>query len=590
MLKILVVNRSERVEFEHESGPLELGRNDKVSPFYHKIKDLTVSGEQLRAEEVDGRIQFENLSKRVPVRFADGSKLLPGETCEKALPCRLTIGESLVDFEIAFGGTEQFILKTVTPPIRTLVGPQSQDLSLSRLGDTPSAEDIARWLERLVSVQLAAAGASDFYQVTARAVVELIGLDYGTVLLREPDNNWRIVAKHGNKPAGAANVSRTILKQVVAEKCTYYQVLPENTVIRSLIGGSAVVAAPVMAPDGQSVLGAVYGVRVPSLEIARSAIRPLDAQLVQVLACAVGAGLARIKREEEAAHHRKVFGEFVSEEVANALERDPRLLEGKRREITILFCDIRNFSRISENLDPEDTCALIRDVMERLTERIREHQGVVVDYIGDALLALWNAPSDQPNHAVQACEAALAMLEELPAINRTWSGRINGNLGLGIGINTGQALVGNTGSHTRSKYGPLGHAVNLASRIEGATKQFGLPILLTEFTREKIRSAGFSTRRLCQLQVLGIEAPVRVYELHGNSVDPAWNEWRNTYESGLDKFEHGDLAQACKILHSLMEDRNGEYDKASLYIVSRALDFLKEPEKVFDPVLKLQTK
>ena len=586
IMNIFISNHRQKVDFEHQDGPVEFGRNERKASNYYRIDDQSVSGEQFRAEMLpEGQLHVENLSRKVDIRFADGTRLLAGSSCDKGLPCRLLVGESLVHFELGM----EHLLRSVDRPIQTIVSSKRQDLSIAGLGEAPTAESVAHWLERLVIVQMAAAGAANFYQATARAVVELIGLDYGVVLLLEPDNNWRTVAEHGNTSEGASHFSRTILDKVVSQKRTYYQDLPETTV-RSLAGVSAVVAAPVLGSDGQTVLGAVYGVRAPSNDVRRSVIRPLDAQLVQVLACAVGAGLARIRGEEKAALHRQQFEDFFSTELAAALESNPRLLEGERREITILFCDIRNFSRISESISPEQTCSLIRDVMERLTQRIRQHQGVVIDYIGDALLALWNAPTDQLDHATLACNAALSMLEELPALNATWSECIHEKLDIGIGLNTGLALIGNTGSHSRLKYGPLGHAVNLASRVEGATKQFGVQILLTQSTFDSIQDAGFATRRLCQLQMVGIEGSVYVYELHSQAVDPQWYTWRDKYESGLDQFEHGELSHACRILHSLMEGRRGDYDLATLHLVSRALDFLKDPKKQFNPVLKLESK
>lgn len=590
MIKVLVVNRKQRLEIEHPNGPLEFGRIPKEGGRQIVVDDIAVSRDQLLVEELpSGRLSLQNLSGRVTIRFADGMMFPPGGSSERSLPVRLTVGDTLIEMDNVTA-PEPIVLRLGVRPLQTMFGPAYREQSLVSLGDEPTVEGMAQWLERLVSVQLAAAGASDFYEATARAVVEQIGLDYGTVLLRDSDGTWRMVAKHGQKPVGAAEVSRTILERVASEKCTFYQVLPETTVIRSQIAGSAVVAAPVMTPDGQTVLGVVYGVRIPSLELKRSAIRPLEAQFVQVLASAVCSGLARIRREEEAAHHRQQFQHFFSPELAAALERNPRLLEGERRIVTILFCDIRNFSRISEQLTPEDTCELIRDVMERLTERIRLYQGVVVDYIGDAILAIWNAPADQPDHANLACEAALAMIEELPGLNASWSARIGQRIDFGIGLNTGPALVGNTGSHSRSKYGPLGHEVNLASRLEGATKQFGVPIMLSKATLDAIRDATFATRRLCQLQVAGMREAVEVYELHSKSFDPVWVERRDTYERGLSQFEDGDLAHACQTLHSLMEGRRGEYDRATLHLVSRAVDFLKDPDKPFDPILKLDTK
>ena len=271
------------------------------------------------------------------------------------------------------------------------------------------------------------------------------------------------------------------------------------------------------------------------------------------------------------------FTDFFSPELAAELDRNPALLDGERRDLTILFSDIRGFSRIAERLSPEDTCALVLDVMERLTCRIRAHRGVVVDYIGDAVLAIWNAPADQPDHALLACRAALAMLEELPGLNERWAERIGGPFGLGIGLNTGNALVGNTGSHSRFKYGPLGHAVNLASRVEGATKQLGVPVLITGSTHAALGEHDLATRRLGRVAFVGLDHPVDLYELHPGPLDPTWRTRRDTYEEGLSQFEACEMPRACRAFHRLLEGQEGRYDLPTLGLLGRAIEHMKNP-------------
>ena len=167
--------------------------------------------------------------------------------------------------------------------------------------------------------------------------------------------------------------------------------------------------------------------------------------------------------------------------------------------------------------------------MEHLTARVMESAGVVVDYVGDGLLAMWNAPMDQPDHAMRACRAALAMRGGLPELNRRWEGRLGKAIGLGIGINSGSALVGNTGSRQKFKYGPLGHTVNLASRVEGATKHLGVSSLITGTTHALVANS-FATRRLCRARVVGIGCDVELHELHAETASADWQERRESYE------------------------------------------------------------
>ena len=168
------------------------------------------------------------------------------------------------------------------------------------------------------------------------------------------------------------------------------------------------------------VVGAVYGVRSQGLKNQRIGVRHLEAQLVQLLAETMTVGLERQRREAEAARTRILLEQAFSPELASQLQRNPELLEGHEREITVLFSDLRGFFEISERLGPHETYRFLGDVMNRLTEAIMSASGVIIDYYGDGLAAMWNAPTDQYNHAELACRAAHAMLAELPAINAAW--------------------------------------------------------------------------------------------------------------------------------------------------------------------------
>jgi adenylate cyclase len=258
------------------------------------------------------------------------------------------------------------------------------------------------------------------------------------------------------------------------------------------------------------------------------------------------------------------------------------------REVTILCSDIRGFSGLSQKLGPADTCRLVRDVMDLLTKHVRAFHGVVVDYAGDGLLAMWNAPADQEQHAVLACRAAMAALKELPQIAEQWHARLGTPLAIGVGLNTGMALVGNQGSRFKFKYGPLGHAVNLASRVEGATKHFGLRALLTGSTHAMLAGA-FATRRLCQVRVVGISEPVDLYELAGEEAASEWQVRRDAYEKALALFESREWTDCCRALAWLISDPEG-FDIPSVTLMGRALECLRSPGKAFDPVMDLTSK
>jgi adenylate cyclase len=349
------------------------------------------------------------------------------------------------------------------------------------------------------------------------------------------------------------------------------------------------VASPIFSQD-ESIVGALYGSRSRYDRVSRTiGIGPLEAQVVQLLASTAGAGLARVEREAESLRQRVQFEQFFTADLARELHRNPRLLEGQEREVTIMFSDIRNFSRLSEKLGPRDTCKLVATVMDMLTARIRDYGGVLVDYMGDGLIAMWNAPTDHPCHAASACRAALAMLAEMPGLSAQWQDVIAGNLTIGIGLNTGPAMVGNTGSTLKFKYGPLGHTVNLASRVEGATKHFGVPALISGSTRAHLGD-GFATRRLCRVRVLGIAHPVDLYELHAERPAPEWSAKRDRYEAALALYESGQWHEVYCTLAPLLADTTNRYDVPCLDLLQRTVECIRTPPREFDPVLDLLSK
>jgi adenylate cyclase len=451
------------------------------------------------------------------------------------------------------------------------------------MGTDPAAEEMARWFESLIGVQRAAASSPDFFAQTARAMVELIGLDSGLVLLPK-DGEWAHVACYPPHGDPASLYSRSILDTVRRERRTFYQEL--QPIAASLVGVVAVVASPILN-ESQQVIGAIYGARRGDGR--SSEIRPIEAQLTQVLAAAVAAGLARQESEAQAARRLVQFEQFFTPGLAAALDRDRDMLEGKEREVTVLFADIRGFSGVSERLSARLTCELIREIMEHLTAEIMESAGVVVDYIGDGLMAMWNAPIEQPDHAVRACRAALAMRDGLPELIRRWEGRLGRPFGLGIGLNSGLALVGNTGSHKKFKYGPLGHSVNLASRIEGATKHLGVGLLISGSTHDHLGRT-FATRRLCRARVVGIDHEVNLFELHAESASAEWHARRDSYEKALSLYESANWSEACRTLFPLLATGQESYDLPTLSLLGRAVECLKAPPQQFDPVLELKSK
>ncbi|MBP6602654.1 MAG: response regulator [Verrucomicrobiales bacterium] len=245
----------------------------------------------------------------------------------------------------------------------------------------------------------------------------------------------------------------------------------------------------------------------------------------------------------------KVFEQHFTPELARELARnpDPMKMQARHADVTVLFCDIRGFSSVSERLGPSQTIAWLSGVMGEFSSVVIDHGGVLVDYTGDELLAMWGAPNEQPNHAELACQAALGILDSLPALNAIWHPIVDAETAVGIGINSGDALVGNVGTHRKFKYGPLGTTVNLASRVQGATKFLKTSLLITGDTADRVKDT-FPSRRLCQVRVQNIKTPVHLHELHRPELHSDWYHLATQYESALDAFERGDLKNADLLL------------------------------------------
>ena len=398
------------------------------------------------------------------------------------------------------------------PSSPTLASPSVERRTLKSLGESPSPEEIARWLASVIGLQRAPAGSKEFYQQTAQALVELVDLELGMVLLRR-QFKWEIVGHHVLNDQVSSPYSRTLLNHVIKERRTFYQDGEVRQLeSESLTDVSAVVVSPIFGLENE-VAGVLYGSRSWGGS-ARGKIHELEAQVVELLAAAVSENLTRTT----ATKTRTQFEQFFSPELVRELECNPKLLDGQSQEVTILVSDLRGFTALSERLEAETTCQVLRDLMESLTDRIIAEGGVIVDYAGDGILAMWNAPAPQNDHAQRACRAALAMLKELPRFNERWQATIGGPLVLGVGINTGIARVGNTGSSRKLKYGPHGLTVNLASRVQDATKNVRVPLLVSPSVRERVADL-YDTRSVGRLELKGIAGPVELFELSERSAD-----------------------------------------------------------------------
>jgi adenylate cyclase len=549
MLFFLIANEQQRQQIQHARGPIEFGRRPVEGPSRVVIKDPFTSRDQLRVEELPGGVvRLENLGS-TPVMLADGTRLASGQQHQATPPLRIVFGRTTLDVSLIPND------EAASSPLQTIAAPVAGSHRTTPppklAGDVPSAETLHRWFETLLAVQRSAAGSTAFYAETAQAVVQLVGLDRGVVVLRR-GTQWEVVASYPAGDPAAQRYSQRIVRQVEAERRTLFERFDDADLRQSLVGVEAVVASPIFDEAG-AVVGVVYGSRDRSSAQGLLGITPLEAQFVQVLAGAVSAGLARLASEAEAARARVQLEQFFSPELARALERDEGILAARQRTLTLLFADLRGFSRIAERIGATQTFALLSDILDRLTNRIMDRHGVVIDYYGDGVAAMWNAPTDVPDHADQAVAAALDMLGDLPAINHEWAEKLGGLIRLGIGLHTGQAQVGNSGSRRRLKYGPRGHAVNLTSRIEAATKVLGVSCLISEATTALL-SQSWPLRRIGRVRLTGMTEPVTLFELNLCPDESlGWHARKTAYEQAVALFEAGQTAAALEAALQLQE-------------------------------------
>ena len=253
---------------------------------------------------------------------------------------------------------------------------------------------------------------------------------------------------------------------------------------------------------------------------------------------------------------KAVFGQYVPPEIVDEMNRNPDgnfSVEGESRELSVLFCDIRSFTTISESLAADELKQLLNQFFTPMTRIIFERRGTIDKYVGDMIMAFWGAPVQDPQHRQHAVAAALAMLEQVQAMRPDFSARNWPEVNIGIGINTGMMNVGDMGSEYRRAYTVIGDAVNLGSRLEGLTKYYGVQLIVSEST-----SAGLEDillRRLDRVKVKGKNEPVTIYEpvARTSNVDNALVDEVRASDEALDRYFAGDWDKAVAAFQALRE-------------------------------------
>jgi adenylate cyclase len=310
--------------------------------------------------------------------------------------------------------------------------------------------------------------------------------------------------------------------------------------------------------------------------------------------------LSYLRSEVDRQQVKTAFGHYISPDFMEELTNNPDKLKlgGEVRELTVLFSDIRSFTKISEKLSPEELIQLMNDFLTPMSDLVMEARGTIDKYMGDAMMAFWNAPLDDPDHARQACLTALKMNEALIPVNDEIKKRATEQgvepllLSAGIGINTGPCSVGNMGSKQRFAYSALGDAVNLASRLEGQTKTYGVSTLVGEDTYQHV--SDLAMLELDLIKVIGREEPVKVYTLIGDEVHAqtaAFKKWQAVHNDMLVAYRGADVSAAVQSCQQAKDLATPEMQK--FYDIYQArIDDLKKnpPPKDWDGVFIAKSK
>jgi adenylate cyclase len=332
------------------------------------------------------------------------------------------------------------------------------------------------------------------------------------------------------------------------------------------------------------LLGVLYADRTYKMGSRRpSAITNDEINLVAILSAATANRLENVKKEKELSTYQQFFSKKV---IGSLLSKGDTFLDGKDAEVSVLFCDIRGFSKATDTMEANKAMMWLSDTLSELSGVVLEADGVLVDYVGDELFAMWGAPEEEASHSYSAVRAALDMMKLRKLLNDRYKGQISFKIDFGIGLNTGMARVGNTGSRQKFKYGPMGRTVNLGSRIQGLTKQWKVSTLMAESTAARL-PADTLKRRLCRARVVGLDGEVDLFQLM--SEEEADENLVNRYQEGLMLYESGtQFRQAARLFGELVQKYPD--DEPSLIMLERSVKSLVNPTADFSPIWEAPTK
>jgi adenylate cyclase len=315
-------------------------------------------------------------------------------------------------------------------------------------------------------------------------------------------------------------------------------------------------------------------------------VDPVSPSIAALLVFLTGTVVVYLQSEYQRQQVRGAFSRYMSPHLVERLAEHPEqlVLGGETRDMTIMFCDIRGFTTISEQYDAQGLTSMLNRFLTPMTEIILDREGTIDKYMGDAIMAFWNAPLDDPDHAEHACRTGLAMIARLKDLNAEWrkaaeaEGKPYHAINIGVGLNTGACSVGNMGSDQRFDYSVIGDDVNLASRLEGQSKTYGVDIVIGENTRAKVD--GLAAIELDRLRVKGKNRPVRIYGLLGDETlagQPEFQTLAQGHEAMLKAYRAQDWDAAERLADECRARAGGRLDGLYELYLERIADYRREP-------------
>ena len=293
-----------------------------------------------------------------------------------------------------------------------------------------------------------------------------------------------------------------------------------------------------------------------------------------------GIAINYLEEKKQRAYLTDAFGKYVSKDLlSQIIDKEHQLkLGGAKREITIFFSDIRGFTNISEKLSPDKLVQFVNEYLTEMTKIIMENKGTVDKFVGDAIMAFWNAPFLEKDHSRLACLTAVSQVRRLKELQKIWKKQRLPLMKIGCGIHTGEAVIGNMGSDDRFDYTAMGDAVNLSSRLEGLTKQYRVDIIISESTYQKIKDE-FNCRLLDKVKVKGKKLPIKIYELSVESNEKTL-KLKKQFEKALSLYFNSKFKKAKKEFEKCLRIQD---DLPSKMFIKRCSEFMKHsPKKPWD--------